>query len=168
MKQEFNIPANCDKVAVSEKKGKVVIEFIPKCEFKRGDILVNIYETVVLIFKEMTSETTFDSYYNTSDFNDKEWKLNKFRLATDEEKRIHLDEPLAKDGKEWDADKMEVVDIDFPKEGQGYYYPVFNSNMYMHTNYDSLHEHDIFRKKHKLCFRTEEEAIAKTKEMLGI
>lgn len=84
-------------------------------EFKRGDILKStLTPELTVIFDKITSITTFDSIYHNDLGSRHWWSLKFFRHATKEEKQEFFDE-LEAQGKQWNAEKLEIEDIPKPK-----------------------------------------------------
>lgn len=92
-------------------------------EFKDGDIVVYKCEiddvpSTIFIFRDISQRTPYYSYYASLDSDGYlSYKLGKFgiynrelRLATEEEKQ-QLFDALAKEGKAWDAEKKQIVDL---------------------------------------------------------
>lgn len=92
-------------------------------EFKDGDIVaVDLWRKNIRIFKEKENGNNicWGKYYIGISFNDDEKPIQTFenykadcssdRLATDEEKQ-QLFSALAKEGKAWDAEKKQIVDL---------------------------------------------------------
>lgn len=102
------------------------LEIEKQLEFKEGDIIVTdavsslCYSKCIFILKGNlnTSDSSANSYifYNvqndTIDFNvlDEDIRRRNIHLATDSEKQ-QLFDALAKEGKAWDAEKKQVVDL---------------------------------------------------------
>ena len=89
-------------------------------EFKDGDILVaeedNYYDKVIFIAAikdDIVSKVLINVRYEDYEVNYNEYRFGRnrnLRLATDSEKK-QLFDALTKEGKAWDAEKKEVVDI---------------------------------------------------------
>lgn len=92
-------------------------------EFKDGDIVaVDLWRKNIRIFKEKENGNNicWGKYYIGISFNDDEKPIQTFenykadcssdRLATEEEKQL-LFSALAKEGKAWDAEKKQIVDL---------------------------------------------------------
>lgn len=102
------------------------LEIEKQLEFKEGDIIVTdavsslCYSKCIFILKENlnTSDSSANSYifYNVQNdmihFNvlDEDIRRRNIHLATDSEKQ-QLFDALAKEGKAWDAEKKQVVDL---------------------------------------------------------
>lgn len=127
--QEIKIPEGC-KASIDFEKRVVVIES-EQPKFKKGDIVYCEYYDFdangwIEIIKEYDETSIRTDYYaaltikdktgNTprvrfTDFHNAE--LDIFRLATPSEQQLLFD-ALAKEGKKWNAEKLEVEDI--PKD----------------------------------------------------
>ena len=102
--------------------GKLNLETlrIEKSEFKDGDIVVaeedNYYDKVIFIAAikdDIASKALINVRYEDYEVNYNEYRFGRnrnLRLATDSEKK-QLFDALTKEGKAWDAEKKEVVDI---------------------------------------------------------
>ena len=96
--------------------GKLNLETIEvekvQSEFKDGDIVV--YGKSVAICRKFYKHTLY--FYVSIDetfgllFNDNRVSAEGYRFATDSEKQL-LFEALAKEGKDWDAEKKQIVDL---------------------------------------------------------
>ena len=96
------------------------LEIEKQSEFKDGDILVaeedNYYDKVIFIAaikNDIVSKVLINVRYEDYEVNYNEYRFGRnrnLRLATDSEKK-QLFSALTKEGKAWDAEKKEVVDI---------------------------------------------------------
>ena len=96
------------------------LEIEKQSEFKDGDILVaeedNYYDKVIFIAAikdDIVSKVLINVRYEDYEVNYNEYRFGRnrnLRLATDSEKK-QLFSALTKEGKAWDAEKKEVVDI---------------------------------------------------------
>ena len=96
------------------------LEIEKQLEFKDGDILVaeedNYYDKVIFIAAikdDIVSKVLINVRYEDYEVNYNEYRFGRnrnLRLATDSEKK-QLFSALTKEGKAWDAEKKEVVDI---------------------------------------------------------
>ena len=96
------------------------LEIEKQSEFKDGDILVaeedNYYDKVIFIAAikdDIVSKVLINVRYEDYEVNYNEYRFGSnrnLRLATDSEKK-QLFSALTKEGKAWDAEKKEVVDI---------------------------------------------------------
>lgn len=166
--QTIEIPKGCRAII---QDGVIIIEeIIP--EFKKGDIIID--RDWLYLFKSVKSS---DEHHHLGAFNSKTCFLDTHndhflgglknpQFATEAEKQL-LFNALAKEGKQWNAETMEIEDTTFPKQEEYYYQPCLNSSMFKHTWFDDENSNDIWMKRNGLCFRTKEEAIECTKKMLG-
>lgn len=128
----FHIPEQCTAQAyikVIEKRlgGKLDLKTLgvekEQPEFKDGDIVaVDLDRKIIRIFKEKKNENNicWGKYYIGFSFNNDGKLIQTFknytadcssdRLATEEEKQQFFD-ALAKEGKAWDAEKKQIVDL---------------------------------------------------------
>ena len=96
------------------------LEIEKQSEFRDGDILVaeedNYYDKVIFIAAikdDIVSKVLINVRYEDYEVNYNEYRFGRnrnLRLATDSEKK-QLFSALTKEGKAWDAEKKEVVDI---------------------------------------------------------
>lgn len=116
---EIKLPKGVDRIAVTQHDDKIVIEFIPEePKFKDGDFVYedgrimivksypNNYHALVL--HTYSDSPIYDTAYGL-DFSEP-----AFRCATEDEKQLLID-ALKKDGKRWNAEKLEIEDIPQPK-----------------------------------------------------
>lgn len=126
----LNIPEGCkavikDNVVVFEKEEKEDMQ-----DFKDGDVLHSIYDSVVLIFNYYTDSTYFSSHYNCSGVGNNMWRIGCFRHATEEEKQALFDK-MKEEGLQWNAEKKCVDLIRWKaKEGE----PVYFLNLHQDEN----------------------------------
>lgn len=112
------IPEGCkavvnNRVVVFEKEG---------VEFKDGDILHSNIDDVQVIFKNISYNGHFDSYYNNINFDDEGWSLKMFRYSTEEEKQSFFDK-MKEQGLRWNAEEKRVEKIRWrAKCGEEYHY----------------------------------------------
>ena len=122
----LNIPEGCkavikDNVVVFEKEEKEDMQ-----DFKDGDVLHSIYDSVVLIFNYYTDSTYFSSHYNCSGVGNNMWRIGCFRHATEEEKQLLFDK-MKEQGLRWNAEEKRVENIRWrAKEGEGYIFLTVN------------------------------------------
>lgn len=168
----ITIPDGCravikDKIITVEKEVK---------EFKDGDFvaLSNLGGKFLIIYKSKRGFS--DAYYHAVTYNGycenyvvsyNDWCVyDDARIATEEEKQFLLD-AIHADGKDWDAVNKRIVEYRWqPKVGE-YYYTLDSS----FTPYSiPFREDSLDRQLLKIgnCFKTEEEAEAKAKEILEI
>ena len=103
----FTIPTGC-KATI--KDNFIVIEE-QKEEFKEGDILHSIYDSIMIIFKAFGKTGEMSSHYDNDRLNISEsWLVASFRRATEEEKQSFFYD-LKKEGLRWNAEtkKMERI-----------------------------------------------------------
>ena len=122
--KEIKIPRGVESISVTQHDDKIVIEFIPeKSEFKEGDfvyedgriMIVNelsikriVYHA--LIYPQIDLEVVYNNNYAST----RAASSLNFRCATKEEKQLLID-AMKKDGKRWNAEKLEIEDIPQPK-----------------------------------------------------
>lgn len=171
-KTEIKIPKGC-KATMYQDGDKIIVEYEEKKKFKNGDFLVgaesgqgrhiifihggeNRSLHAILTMKGICTTTFYGVYHGSA------------REATESERQELLD-ALHKIGKDWDAEKLQIVDYEWkPKYGETYYIPnPISESLYCESMF-SIHPLDRRAVKYKIAFRTKEEAIAKTKQMLGI
>ena len=163
----LNIPEGCKAIV---KDGSVVFEKEEKeevQEFKDGDVLHSIYDSVVLIFNYYTDSTYFSSHYNCSGVGNNMWRIGCFRHATEEEKQLLFDK-MKEQGLQWNAEEKRVEVIRWRAKKGEYYYHInadgFASTI-KHTDYIT----DYYRYNFGNYFRTKEqtkEAARRMKEVL--
>lgn len=163
----LNIPEGCkavikDNVVVFEKEEKEDMQ-----DFKDGDVLHSIYDSVVLIFNYYTDSTYFSSHYNCSGVGNNMWRIGCFRHATEEEKQLLFDK-MKEQGLQWNAEEKRVEVIRWRAKKGEYYYHInadgFASTI-KHTDYIT----DYYRYNFGNYFRTKEqtkEAARRVKETL--
>ena len=86
----ITIPKGCKAVikygcVVFEKEEKEEVQ-----EFKDRDVLCSIYNSAIVIFKEMHEDNSnrFYTHYNTNHSSNEKWNKDAFRHATEEEKQL--------------------------------------------------------------------------------
>ena len=157
----ITIPDGCkavikDKIITVEKEVK---------EFEDGDFVYSINDVCefAMIYKSK-KECSYANYHasiyigqweNYVAYND--WCVcYDARIATEEEKQSLLD-ALHADGKDWDADKKQIVDYRWkPKEDETYYY--IDSFLDVCSSYWDVDSADNLAYSRGNCFKTEEEA----------
>lgn len=96
------------------------------------------------------------------------FSYKRVRLATEQEKQTLLD-ALAKEGKQWNAEKKCIEPLRWkPKCGEKYYYPILYSgtgHYYDIATWQSVIS-DAVAWKRNIVFKTPEEAIEASKKML--
>lgn len=163
----LNIPEGCkavikDNVVVFEREEKEDMQ-----DFKDGDVLHSIYDSVVLIFNYYTDSTYFSSHYNCSGVGNNMWRIGCSRHATEEEKQLLFDK-MKEQGLQWNAEEKRVEVIRWRAKKGEYYYHInadgFASTI-KHTDYIT----DYYRYNFGNYFRTKEqtkEAAKRVKETL--
>lgn len=174
-KTEIKIPKGC-KATMYQDGDKIIVEYEEKKKFKNGDFLIIdkdehyhrslfIYDGEKTILHSCHALLVMDVlYFTPSDGVD----ISNARGMTESERQELLD-ALHKIGKDWDAEKLQIVDYEWkPKYGDIFYVPAPLDNR-LYNEFMFLNDHiDMRAVKYKIAFRTKEEAIAKTKQMLGI
>ena len=111
----ITIPQGCKAVI---KDGSVVFEK----EFKDGDVLHSIHDSLMLIYKEYSSSECFNSHFNTLHNHNFGWNIHLFRHATKEEKQL-LFNKMKEQGLKWNAEEKRVEKIRWrAKYGEQYWY----------------------------------------------
>ena len=157
----ITIPDDCkavikDKIITVEKEVK---------EFKDGDFvsLNNLGAKILIIYNSKKegynanchASVCIDRYKNYVSYNDCCVGYDA-RIATEEEKQLLLD-AIHADGKDWDADKKQIVDYKWkPKEDEAYYY--IDSFLDVCSSYWGVDSTDNLAYSRGNCFKTEEEA----------
>ena len=123
----ITIPDDCKAVI----KDKIITVEKEVQEFKDGDFVAtnNLSGKFLIIYK--SKRELSDAYYHAATYNGycenyvayNDWCVcYDARIATEEEKQFLLD-ALHTNGKDWDADKKQIVDYRCkPKVGDTYYY----------------------------------------------
>ena len=97
---KINIPTGC-KATIED--NQIIIEE-QKEEFKEGDILHSIYDSIMIIFKAFGKTGEMSSHYDNDRLNISErWLVASFRHAKEEEKQKLFDDLTAK-GLRWNAE----------------------------------------------------------------
>ena len=123
----ITIPEGCKAIF---KDGSVVFEKEVQ-EFKNGDVLCSVYNSTIVIFKEMHEDNSnrFYTHYNTNHSSNEKWNKDAFRHATEEEKK-ELFDLMKENGLQWNAEEKRVEKIRWrAEEGKIYYY--VNNEMYV-------------------------------------
>jgi hypothetical protein len=158
------IPEGCKAIV---KGGSVVFE--KEQEFKDGDVLCSVYNSTMVIFKEMHEDNSnrFYTHYNTNHSSNEKWNKDAFRLATEEEKQLLFDK-MKEQGLRWNAEEKRVETIRWRAKKNYIYHRL---NCYLRPTQES-EDYDIWNQK---CydsynyFHTEEqakEAARRVKETL--
>ena len=159
----ITIPDDCRAVI----KDKIITVEKEVQEFKDGDFVsFNEFGWRCLMIYKSTEESSNANYYHAAMYNRHcknsvvcydYWSFcNDSRIATEKEKQLLLD-ALHADGKDWDADKREIVGYKWkPKTGDTYYYISYGfeaAGVHWSGDYgDNL----VYNSGN--CFKTEEEA----------
>lgn len=156
---------------------KEVTPLLPS--FKRGDFVTTEFDTrkCTFIYKDESDEDTdgVDAYcgieargiLSYDDTFGMDGFISKGRLATDSERQLLLD-ALARDGKVWDAEKLEVMNLKWrPKTGEKYFVPspTMTDLFSLFTYEGDSQDRAILSR--NIAFRTKEEAIACAERMLA-
>jgi len=65
--------------------------------------------------------------------------------------------------------KLKIFKLPFvPRKNQTYYYPIISNAYLYRKTYNDGTDHDKYRIKHELCFKTKEGAIVKAKKILEL
>ncbi|MUL27208.1 hypothetical protein F0475_02480 [Prevotella sp. A2879] len=115
----ITIPDGC-KATI--KDGSVVFEKEVQ-EFKNGDVLCSVYNSTIVIFKEMHEDNSnrFYTHYNTNHSSNEKWNKDAFRHATEEEKK-ELFDLMKENGLQWNAEEKRVENIRWrAKKGEEYF-----------------------------------------------
>ena len=169
----ITIPDGCRAVI----KDKIITVEKEVQEFKDGDFVslnnVGVKFLIIYIYKSKRgcSGVYFYAYVpdltlgNHVSYN--AWCVGwDYRIATEEEKQFLLD-ALHADGKDWDADKKQIVDYKWePKDGEDYY--VINTLFKVLRFTWQSYSFDFYLLKSGNCFKTEEDAKAKADEIIKI
>lgn len=173
-RKEIEIPDN-GKVTIDGRK--IIIEYPKKkleSEFKNGQFLThrNGKDRWLIIFKDKKDReiNSFEyhvmlSYYDEIYYNDI-CDHNGWHESTESEKKELL-EALHKEGKDWDAEKLQIVDYVWkPKREERYFCPsINNDSLFIEMTWiNDMADNKYFKR--GLVFKTKEEAIACAKKML--
>lgn len=184
MKQTFEIPNGCSRVTIEQQGNKIVTTFEP--EFKEGDILVKKYIPEIFDGSEhifILDNIKLDGliYYKAS-YSKRKKKVTigydygigsigdgmhlELRYATESERQL-LFNALAKNGKQWNAEKKCIEDLK-PKrwraESNKHYWYL---DSFMRASKDSEQFVTCDSVRHALgnYFKTEEQAEAASEKM---
>lgn len=100
-----------EKVMYDTDNHSLVVLYPAQEEFKKGDVLA--FDDILLIFDEYANKerSKLHSLWNNFVKDNRYWKTKAFIHATDEQKaQVH--QLLKKDGKKWNAETLEVEDLD--------------------------------------------------------
>ena len=160
---KITIPEGCKAIV----KDNEIVFKKDENEFKDGDILHSVFDNTMVIFKSTQDKDFFYTRYNTECLEDEDWRINYFRLATEEEKQLLFDK-MKEQGLRWNAEEKKVEKTRWRAE-KGYIY--HRLTCYLR----STHERDDYQTWEQKChdsynyFHTEEqtnEAARRVKETL--
>ena len=119
----ITIPEGCKAIV---KDGSVIIEKVEEDEvqdFKDGDILCSVYNSTIVIFKELHEDNSkrFYTHYNTDNGSNEKWNEDAFRHATEEEKQLLFDK-MKEQGLKWNKEAKKVEKIRWRAKKWGDYY----------------------------------------------
>ena len=171
---EIKIPKGC-KATMRQDGNMIVIEYEESPKFKRGDFVKTdsylfIYSHSTSVMWRIVSLDIESGKLYTDNQCDRNVSVgeSKGEFMTESERQQLID-ALHAVGKDWDAEKMEIVDwVWRPKLGQMYYVPNLCSLDYstgVKYDADNCDERRIER---GIAFKTPQEATEKAKQMLGI
>ena len=173
-RKEIEIPDN-GKVTIDGRK--IIIEYEEeksKSEFRNGQFLTHIngLDRWTIIFKDEKDREINPFEYHVmlncvnGMFYNQICSDNGWYESTESEKQELL-EALHKKGKDWDAEKLQIIDYVWkPKREERYFCPsIYDDSLFieMTWNNDMADDRDF---KRNLVFKTQEEAIACAKKML--
>ncbi len=172
MKKEIEIPKGA---TIEIRQDKVIIEYDDVFKPKNGDFCVidedyGRYRALFIHNSKAPQYATLSCYASKIgtriSTKPEVWASGIPRPATEEEREELLSE-LHKIGKDWDAEKMEIVDLKWvPKEGElAYYASTAADGMVHQITYSGAAYHQRLLER-GLLFRTRAEAVACTERML--
>lgn len=173
-KVSIKLPEWADNVSCQVNNGMVDVEFIPKKEFKYGDILASnmaivIYNNTtkggaIICYGGLSKECNKIVFYNDPNIG---FGCTKYyRYATEGEKQKLFD-AMAKKGLKWNAEKKQVEKIRWRAEhGGGYYY--INEKTELVVSVDTEHKLDRGRWDCGNYFKTSKEAELKAEKIKEI
>ena len=160
----ITIPDDCKAVI----KDKIITVEKEIQEFKDGDFvsLNNVGGRFLIIYKSKNGNhsanyhaVTYNGNYENKVVSYDDWCIfDDARISTEEEKQLLIDAMHA-DGKDWDADKKQIVDYKWkPKSGEVYYHIDYSFNIQIDSLvwYDDALDEIHFSNGN--CFKTKEEA----------
>ena len=134
---EIKLPKGVDRIAVKQHDDRIVIEFIPEeAKFKEGDFVYEDGRTMIVkSYPNNYHANSYPKYSNRVGYNGLygvDFSSSTFRYATEEEKQLLID-VMKKDGKRWNAEKLEIEDwlepwSEEPKKGD---WAIFWDNRYL-------------------------------------
>lgn len=174
-KQSFPIPEGCKAVTVEQVGNQIITTF--ETEFKRGDVLICYDETrdnnadrFVFIFKDIVPDSMGNgmcAYVRLSPNRlrlDYEYMFASYwdvlRHATPEEAQ-RLWDALAKEGKQWNPETMQVEEIkkEIPRSNHlSFYYFLSDLDFSINDCMENIHLQDGMRHKAGNYFLTKEQA----------
>lgn len=173
-RKEIEIPDN-GKVTIDGRK--IIIEYEEeksKSEFRNGQFLTHRIglDRFIVIFKDKKDRRINAlEYYVMLNYSDEIYyndicDHNGWHESTESEKQELLD-ALHKYGKDWDAEKLQIIDYKWkPQKGEPYFVvSIIETRLYNKFVW-SNREYDERCFERGLIFRTKEEAVAATKKML--
>lgn len=119
----ITIPEGCKAIV----KDNEIVFKKDENEFKDGDILHSVFDNTMVIFKSTQDKDFFYTRYNTECLEDEDWRINYFRLATEEEKQLLFDK-MKEQGLRWNAKEKRVEKIRW-RAGVGEEYYFINSSL---------------------------------------
>jgi hypothetical protein len=168
-KVSIKLPEWADNVSCQANKDMVDIEFIPKKEFKDGDILVAERGNLVFILKNIIKNNAYDFYTGfdgTSLIGDGFCHYTYYRYATEEEKQKLFD-AMDKEGLKWNAEKKQVENIRWRAYIDCEYF-FFTSKMSIERCLELHDGVDTARYEIGNYFKTKEEAEQKAEQIKKI
>ena len=177
MKKEISLPKGVT-AKMYQDGDKIVIEYEESPRFKRGDFIALHYShksTISLLcLDDMDKYGDYRSifgiseigYFSTTNTYFKD-NVSSVRLMTESEKQEVIDR-LREAGKDWDAEKMEIVDFIWrPKMGDAVYFasPIHEDGFFNDVYWDTVRDKRCL--KNGTIRRTKEEAISCTNKMLA-
>ena len=164
-KQTFQIPDGCKAITMEQVGNQIVTTFEP--EFKRGDVLISKKDNdIVCVFNDFKNVDSFTEIVGLlrgdrlTFFNDYCFGyVSHFRLATPEEAQ-RLWDALAKEGKWWNPETMQVEEIKKDRWRGKLREQYFCISKILGTNISCEDDYYIDRECYKVgnYFRTEEQA----------
>lgn len=173
-REEIEIP---DNVKVTIDGRKIIIEYEEeesKSEFNNGQFLTHRIglDRFIVIFKDRKDrKINALEYYVMLNYSDEIYyndicDHNGWHESTESEKQELLD-ALHKYGRDWDAEKLQIVDYIWkPKKGEIYFCPsINNDSLFIEMTWiNDMADDKCFKR--GLVFKTQEQAIACAKKML--
>lgn len=165
-KQSFPIPEGCKAVTVEQVGNQIITTFEP--EFKRGDILVT-KNNICFIFRPTETDKAYFYFMHDLDkdlrnsFSESQYcgLFSNCRHATPEEAQ-RLWDALAKEGKRWNPETMQVEEIKKERwraKNGGIYYSVdMSSSRSVYYSEECSDKIDDRQYKNGNYFQTEEQA----------